>query len=140
MNLGPSTEARGRAASHTLLPLGLSMTPQHEPAIIKSSHLVLVAVALPPPHDGHRQLGVVHAVVSHRAEAHQGQEVGLGRARASRAQHNPGSLLLLGPGRFSFDAGIAKELLDSDADQEDSVGSVAQPSALIAIPVESRRG
>ncbi len=50
------------------------------------------------------------------------------------------ALLLLGPGRFSFDAGIAKELLNNGADQEDSVGSVAQPSTLIAIPVESRRG
>jgi len=49
------------------------------------------------------------------------------------------ALLLLGPGRFSFDAGIAKELLDNDVDQEDSVGPVAQQRALIAIPVESKR-
>jgi len=48
------------------------------------------------------------------------------------------ALLLLGPGRFSFDAGIAKELLDNDADQEDSAGPVAQQPALISIPVESR--
>jgi putative oxidoreductase len=48
------------------------------------------------------------------------------------------ALLLLGPGRFSFDAGIAKELLDNDAYQEDSAGPVAQQPALITIPVESR--
>jgi putative oxidoreductase len=47
------------------------------------------------------------------------------------------ALLLLGPGRFSFDAGIAKELLDNSQDSLGPNSSVAQNSGLIPIPVES---
>jgi putative oxidoreductase len=47
------------------------------------------------------------------------------------------ALLLLGPGRFSFDAGIAKELLDTSQDSLGPNTSVAQNSGLIPIPVES---
>ena len=47
------------------------------------------------------------------------------------------ALLLLGPGRFSFDAGITKELLDSSQDSLGYNASVAQNSGLIPIPVES---
>ena len=48
------------------------------------------------------------------------------------------ALLLLGPGRFSFDAGIAKELLANNHQTEVSNLSVAQNPALVAIPVVSR--
>ena len=48
------------------------------------------------------------------------------------------ALLLLGPGRFSFDAGIAKELLANNHLVEVSNLSVAQNPALVAIPVVSR--
>jgi len=47
------------------------------------------------------------------------------------------ALLLLGPGRFSFDAGIAKELLDTDTNNGDLDRSIIQQPGLIAIPVES---
>ena len=48
------------------------------------------------------------------------------------------ALLLLGPGRFSFDAGIAKELLDTTNDSESLDLPFIQQPGLIAIPVESR--
>ena len=48
------------------------------------------------------------------------------------------ALLLVGPGKFSFDAGIAKELIESSPENEDSDFSNAENSSLIAIPVESR--
>ena len=47
------------------------------------------------------------------------------------------ALLLLGPGRFSFDAGIAKELLENPATEDDIDFSVIQQPVLVAIPVES---
>lgn len=47
------------------------------------------------------------------------------------------ALLLLGPGRFSFDAGIAKELLDNSTNNGDLDRSVIQQPGLVAIPVES---
>jgi putative oxidoreductase len=48
------------------------------------------------------------------------------------------ALLLLGPGRFSFDAGIATELLKVDSVSESPNDRVTQTSGLVAIPVESR--
>ena len=48
------------------------------------------------------------------------------------------ALLLLGPGRFSFDAGIAKELLENNIENEDSDFSVTQNSGLVPIAIESR--
>ena len=48
------------------------------------------------------------------------------------------ALLLVGPGKFSFDAGIAKELIESSPENEDSDFSNAENSSLIAIPGESR--
>ena len=47
------------------------------------------------------------------------------------------ALLLLGPGRFSFDAGITKELLDNSTTIGDLDRSVVQQPGLGAIPVES---
>ena len=47
------------------------------------------------------------------------------------------ALLLLGPGRFSFDAGIATELLDNSTNNGDLDRSVIQQPALVVIPVES---
>ena len=47
------------------------------------------------------------------------------------------ALLLLGPGRFSFDAGIAKELLDNSTNNGDLDRSIIQQPGLVAIPVES---
>ncbi len=47
------------------------------------------------------------------------------------------ALLLLGPGRFSFDAGIAKELLENPTTEEDLDFSVIQQAGLVAIAVES---
>jgi putative oxidoreductase len=47
------------------------------------------------------------------------------------------ALLLLGPGRFSFDAGIAKELLDNSTNNGDLDRSIIQQPSLVAIPVES---
>ena len=47
------------------------------------------------------------------------------------------ALLLLGPGRFSFDSGIAKELLDNSTNNGDLDRSVIQQPGLVAIPVES---
>ena len=47
------------------------------------------------------------------------------------------ALLLLGPGRFSFDAGIAKELLENNPENKDLGFSVTQQASLISIAVES---
>jgi putative oxidoreductase len=47
------------------------------------------------------------------------------------------ALFLLGPGRFSFDAGMAKELLGHGQGNLEGDSSVAQNPSLIAIPVES---
>jgi putative oxidoreductase len=47
------------------------------------------------------------------------------------------ALLLLGPGRFSFDAGIAKELLDNPTTEEQPDFSVTQHPGLVALAVES---
>ena len=48
------------------------------------------------------------------------------------------ALVLLGPGRFSFDAGIAKELLDTTNDSESLDRQVTQQPGLVAIPIELR--
>ncbi len=48
------------------------------------------------------------------------------------------ALILLGPGRFSFDVGIAKELLDTTNDSESLDRQVTQQPGLVAIPIESR--
>lgn len=45
-------------------------------------------------------------------------------------------LLLLGPGRISFDAGLAHELLESSEDVGDALPSASPDAGLIPVPVE----